>query len=133
MPSGNVEIVRSWVRVTNSGNFEEAADLVTPDFEMTESAKLPGAATVSGVDELYTYGLGWKRNWSEWDWREEEITELADDRVLLVATLWLRGLRSDIPVERRWAYVFEIRDGKLARQDGYEDKDHALQAIGGQE
>ena len=106
------------------------ASLVTPDFEMTESAKLPGAATVSGLDQLYTYWLGWKRNWSEWEWREEEIIELAPDRVLLVATLWLRGLRSGIPVERRWAYVFEIRDGKLARQDGYEDKGQALEAAG---
>lgn len=130
MPSQNVEIVRRWVQATNAGTFEDAADLVTPDFEMTESAMLPGAATVSGLDELYTYGLGWKRNWSEWDWREEEIADLSDDRVLMIATLWLRGLRSGIPVERRWAYVFEIRDGKLARQDGYEDKDQALEAVG---
>lgn len=133
MPSENLEIVRRWVRITNTGTFEEAADLVTPDFEMTESAKLPGAAVVSGLDQLRTYQLGWRRNWSEWDWREEEITDLARDKVLLIATLWLRGLRSGIPVERRWAYVFEIRDGKLARQDGYENKDQALQAIGSQD
>lgn len=130
MAAENLEIVRRWVRITNAGDFEDVADVLTPDFEMIESAKLPGAATVSGLDELYTYGLGWRRNWSEWDWREEELTELPGDRVLMVATLWLRGLRSGIPVERRWAYVFQIRDGKLARQDGYEDKEQALEAIG---
>jgi ketosteroid isomerase-like protein len=130
MSEENIEIVRSWIRATNRDSFDSALELVTPDFEMTESAKLPGAAKVSGRDELYTYGLGWKRNWSEWEWREEEITEVPPDRVLLIATLWLRGLRSGIPVERRWAYVFQIRDGKLARQDGYEDKEKALEAAG---
>jgi ketosteroid isomerase-like protein len=128
MSEENVEIVRRWVRATNAGNFDDAAEIVTPDFEMTESAKLPGAAKVSGLDEARTYWLGWKRNWSEWDWREEEITELSPDKVLLIATLWLRGLRSGIPVERRWAYIFEIRDGKLARQAGDEDREQALEA-----
>ena len=47
----------------------------------------------------------------------------------MVATLWLRGLRSeDSSRARAGRTCLQIRDGKLARQDGYEDKDQALQA-----
>jgi len=43
--------------------------------------------------------------------------------------LRLRGLRSGIWVEHRWAYVFTLRDGKLVRQDGFDDRTAALAAL----
>jgi hypothetical protein len=48
----------------------------------------------------------------------------------VVATLRLRGLRSGIWVERRWAYIFTVRDGLILRQDGYNTRGEALAAIG---
>ena len=125
----NVELVRRFVRGVNESE-DDFSSLCHPDFELTESASLPGAATVRGLDQLRSYGYGWQRNWSEWEWREEEIDEIAKGKVLMVATLWLRGLRSGISVERRWAYLFTIRDGKLARQVGYDTKEEALEAAG---
>ena len=50
------------------------------------------------------------------------------DHAVLVATLWLRGLRSGAEVERRWAYLFTVRDGKLLRQVGYETEEQAMRA-----
>jgi hypothetical protein len=40
------------------------------------------------------------------------------------------GPASGIKVERRWAYVFTIRKGRVLRQDGYNTKDDALSALG---
>jgi ketosteroid isomerase-like protein len=128
-PNGAVELVRRFVQAVNDGE-DDVSEFCRPDFVLSESKTLPGAATVSGLEALRSYGLGWQRNWSEWDWREEEIEEVAPGKVLMVATLWLRGLRSGISVERRWAYVFTVRDGKLARQDGYDTRDQALDAAG---
>ena len=34
----------------------------------------------------------------------------------------LRGRQSGIEVDRVWQYVFTTRDGKLLRQDGYDDR-----------
>ena len=118
------------MRAVNEGSLDDQLALVDPGFEMVEAADLPGAARVSGLEQLKSYALGWRRNWSEWDWREEEIVEMPPDRVLVMATLWLRGLRSEIAVERRWAYVFTVRDGRLLRQDGYNTREEALAAIG---
>ncbi len=99
-------------------------------FEMFEASDLPGAAHVSGLEQLRSYAHGWMKNWSEWDWREEEVIEVPPDRVVVVATLRLRGLPSEIWVERRWAYVFTVRDGLILRQDGHNTRDEALAALG---
>lgn len=130
MPGQNANIVRAWMRSLNDGDLDAAVALCDPAFEMVESATLPGAARVSGFDALRSYALGWRRNWSEWKWIEEEIVEIGPEQVLLTARLWLRGLRSGLAVERRWAYVFVIRDGKLLRQDGYDDEAEARRALG---
>jgi ketosteroid isomerase-like protein len=120
---GNIELVRSWIEAVNLGRTEEQVALAHPEFEMTEPSSLPGAAHVSGREELRSYGYGWARNWSEWEWREEELIELPPDRVVLDSTLRLRGLRSSIWVEHRWAYLFSIRDGMILRMDAFQTKD----------
>jgi ketosteroid isomerase-like protein len=126
----NVELVRAWIRACNRNDPESAVALCDPAFEMTESSTLPGAASISGLVGLKRYFAGWPRNWSEWDWQEEEVLEVPPDKVLVMALLRLRGLRSGIWVERRWAYLFTVRDGKLLRQDGFDEKAQALAAMG---
>ena len=130
MSQENVELVRAWIRACNGTDPESALALCDPLFEMTESATLPGAATISGSDGLRRYFAGWKHNWSEWDWQEKEIQDIPPDKVLVEALLRLRGLRSGIWVEHRWAYLFTVSDGKLLRQDGFDDKAQALEAVG---
>jgi hypothetical protein len=130
MSQENVEVVRAWIRAFNGDDPESAVALCDPAFEMTESSTLPGAATTAGLDGLRRYFIGWQRNWSEWDWQEEEVLDIPPDRVLVMAQLRLKGLRSRIWVERRWAYVFTLRDGKLLRQDGFDEKAQALEAVG---
>ncbi|MFL5780812.1 MAG: nuclear transport factor 2 family protein [Thermoleophilaceae bacterium] len=133
MPEENVELVRGWVRALNEDDLDASLACCDPAFEMLESRTLPGAARVSGLDELRSYSLGWRRNWSEWEWREEKIVDVPPDRVVLVATLWLRGLRSGADVERRWAYVFTVRGGKLLSQVGYDSEAEALEAASARE
>jgi ketosteroid isomerase-like protein len=130
MSQENVEVVRAWIRACNGDDPESAVALCDPAFEMTEASTLPGAATTSGLDGLRRYFAGWQRNWSDWDWQEEETQNIPPDKVLLMAVLRLRGLRSAIWVEHRWTYLFTVRDGKLLRQDGYHDKAEALEAVG---
>jgi hypothetical protein len=97
---------------------------------MTESSALPGAAVTSGLDGLRRYFAGWNRNWSEWHWQAEEVLDIPPDKVLVMANLRLKGLRSGIWVEHRWAYLFTLLGGKLLRQDGFEGKAQALEAAG---
>jgi ketosteroid isomerase-like protein len=129
VPEGNVEIVRAWMSACNGDDAEHALALCDPSIEMIEPDTLPGAAKTKGIDGVRRYFAGWTRNWSEWRWEEEELEELPPDKVLVVAQLRLRGLRSGIWVEHRWAYVFTVRDGKLVRQQGYDSRAQALAAV----
>lgn len=126
--SANTDIVHAWIDAINSRDREAPVALVTPDFELVESTTLPGAATATGPEGLRRYGEGWARNWSEWQMREVEMIDVPPDHVVLVADLALRGIRSGIEVERRWIYLLRLRDGKVARQLGFDDKDAAVQA-----
>jgi ketosteroid isomerase-like protein len=111
--ASNVDLVRTYMRAVNDDAMDLTRSFAHPEIEYSEASDLPGAAHTSGLDELLSYFYGWRKNWSEWDWREEEIVDLPPDRVLVVATLRLRGLRSGIWVERRWAYTFTMRDGLI--------------------
>ena len=124
-------MVRAWMRACNGNDAEAAIALCDASFEMTESSALPGAATTTGLAGVRRYFAGWTRNWSEWDWQEEELMDLPGDKVLVAANLKLKGLRSGIWVEHRWVYLFTLRDGKLLRQDGFDDKAQALEAASG--
>jgi ketosteroid isomerase-like protein len=126
----NIEVVRAWMRACNGTDEEAALALCDPTFEMVETPALPGPATTSGLDAVRRYFAGWRRNWAEWQWLEEEALDIPPDRVLVMSRLRLKGLRSGLWVEHRWAYLFTVRDGKLIRQDGFNDKEQALEAIG---
>jgi hypothetical protein len=122
--ASDLDLVRRYMRAVNDDAMDIARAVVHPEIEYS-----PGAAHVSGSDELLSYVYGWRQNWSEWDWREEEIVDLPPDRVLVVATLRLRGLHSGIWVERRWAYIFTMRDRSILRLAGYNTRGEALAAM----
>lgn len=124
--SDNVALVRAWQEAASLSRLDEMLALTHPEFEMTEARALPGAVHVRGREALRSYSYGWAKNWSEWEWREDELIELPPDRVLLDSTLRLRGLRSSIWVEHRWVYLFVIRDGLILRNDGFLTKEEAL-------
>jgi hypothetical protein len=126
---GNIELVRAWHRAAAESRIEDLLALTHPDFEMTEASVLPGAVHVKGREGLRSYSYGWRKNWSAWEWREEEVLELPPDRVIVDATLRLKGLRSSIWVEHRWAYLFVIRDGLILRDDGFQSKEELLDSV----
>jgi hypothetical protein len=128
--SENAELVRAWhkaaEKAANLDRLEDLLALTHPEFEMTESSALPGAAHVKGLEALRSYCYGFARNWSECEWREEDLVDLPPDRVMFEATLRLRGLRSSIWVEHRWVYLLVIRDRLILRDDGFLTKEEAL-------
>jgi hypothetical protein len=112
------------------GRVDDMLALTHPEFEMTEASALPGAVHVRGREGLRSYAYGWAKNWSEQEWLEHEIVELPPDRVVLDATLRLRGLRSSIWVEHRWVYLFVIRDELILRDDGFLGKEEIPGFVG---
>jgi ketosteroid isomerase-like protein len=128
--AGNADLVRAWHEAACRGCIDELLVLTHPDFEMTEPSALPGATHVKGREALRSYCYGWEKNWSETEFVEHELIELPPDRVAVEYTLRLKGLRSAIWVEHRWAYLIQIRDGLIVRDDGFQSMDELSGATG---
>ena len=123
------ELVRAYVDACNARDWDGVFELLHEDFVMAESETLPGAVTTSGMAEARRYFLGFETHWSEGDWQPHDLVARGE-KVWMPARLILRGRRSGIEVDRDWQYVFTARDGKLLRQDGYDDPAEARRAAG---
>ena len=63
-------------------------------------------------------------------WEFEEITDLGQNRVLVVSRLKGHGQFSKIGIDYRFPYVLTFRDGIAVRVDRYRDRAEALKAVG---
>jgi ketosteroid isomerase-like protein len=111
---------RAWVDACNGDDMDAVLGLLDPDVELHEASTLPGAVAAVGRDEVVHYLERFDTHWSSFHWQPLEW-RFHGDQALLHARLHLRGQKSGIEVHREWVYVFTIRDGKLLRQDGFDD------------
>ena len=122
-------MVRTYVAACNAGDLERVFALLHDEFVLAESDTLPGAVTTSGPEEARRYFAGFQKHWSEANWQPHDMVARGE-RVWMPARLVLRGRKSGVVVDRVWQYVFTVRDGKLLRQDGYDDEAEARAAAG---
>ena len=104
------------------------ADLVDPDAEQH--------GTVGGVEEgRVTRGVSEiRRDYEQvealWDEHRIEIQELIDagDRVVVFQREYQRGNKSGVELVVDAAVVFDVRDGRIVRVQGFMDRAAALKA-----
>jgi ketosteroid isomerase-like protein len=127
----NVEIVRRTVDAILRGKWEEAAQLLDPHAE--------GHGTVGGLSEgtvvrgVTQFRQSFEQEDAEaWDERRLEAEEFIDagDRVVVLVREFRRGRGSGVELETDTAVVFEVRDGRVVRIQGYMDRAEALKAAG---
>jgi uncharacterized protein len=123
----NVEIVRSLYEGWLRGDL--GLDKLDPDIAMIESAAVPGAASVIGIDAVERYIASFAKYWDEIRVEPQEYID-AGDIVIVVARLTGRGRSSGAGVDRVWAYVWTLRQGKALRMEAYADRREALEAAG---
>ncbi len=127
MSQENVELVRSIYAAWLRG--DPALDRLDPDIEMVESIAVPGAVDVVGIDAVERYIASFAKYWDQISIEPQELID-GGDRVVVIARLTGRGKSSGVAVERDWAYVWTIRDGKALRMQAYSERREALVAAG---
>jgi ketosteroid isomerase-like protein len=131
--SANVELVR---RATEAVNRRPK-----PDFDVVNALYDPNhvlVAQLSSVEGEAFHGARgfreWLTNmsqaWESWESQIRQVTEIDNDRVLVVATMSLRSRQGGVPIEEDPATIVTVRDGKIVRSDAYPSVRHALQAAG---
>ena len=141
MSQENVEIVRqafeifnryresALSRVDRDRAFAAFAELATADFEYVEPREWPGAGIHQGLDQYRQVLEGFFEALSQMTAEIEEVFD-ADDRVVAFVRWRARGTSSGAEWEMKPGQVFTLRDGKIARQEVYLDRDEALEAAG---
>ena len=129
MPSQNLDLVRSIYADWERGDFRHA-DWAHSDIEFVRNAELEPerAQGIAGMARM------WRRWLGEWDefrtGKVDEYRELDHSRVFVTGRMSGRGKASGAEVEREFANVFELREGRVARLTIYNTRDRALADLG---
>jgi ketosteroid isomerase-like protein len=127
MSKKNVEVIRALYDGWLAG--DPGYERLDPEIAMVESKSLPGAAAAHGIDAVRRYIESFAKYWDEIRFEPQEYID-AGEQVVVVARLLGQNKSSGAAVERTWAYVWTLRDGRALRMDGYADRQEALDAAG---
>ena len=128
MSQENVELVRSLYRAGDPSRF---FDLLSEDVELDFSAyPVPDSRVVRGKDAAMDWSRRWWGTWDEYGLEATEIIDAGNDRVVVLQREHGRGKGSGAQLERRWAVVYTIRMGKVARFQPFKTREEALEAVG---
>jgi len=111
-----------------AGFIETVAPLFQPDFESVNV--LVGVETkYTGMDGLRAIWLDWLEPWRTYRTEVEEVIDCGD-RVLLLSSDFGRRAGSTQEVKLAATFIFTVRDGKVARWEGFPDRAVALKVVG---
>jgi ketosteroid isomerase-like protein len=125
----NVELAHRYGAALNAREVPDG--LLTPDFVMVNAETAVTDKTYAGASGV----IQWTEDIFEaFDtaarFEIEQVVADSDDFVVTLNRVVGVGARSGAPLLFRWAAVFWVRDGKLARVVGYLRRREALEAVG---
>jgi ketosteroid isomerase-like protein len=129
----NAELARRAFGAANrqpKPDYEVVNALYHPDHEFVAQLTDVEGTTFRGAQGFREWLTNMRDAWQSWEWEVERVSEIDDDRVLLVGALSLRGRRGGVPLEHEAATVMTLRDGKIVRTESYPSVEQALQAAG---
>ncbi len=130
MSQENVEIVRRALAVFNSGDTGPALDAVMdPEIEFVTSGVNAGQASYYGLAGVRDLQMRLREVFDEITIEADDFRSTGDD-VVVLGRLCVRGRNSGAAVESRRAWVVTVRAGKIVRQQTYDDRKEALEAVG---
>ena len=132
MSQENVEIARrAFAAFARAGDIEALLELSAEDivWDVTRS-DFPDKGIYHGLEGVREWMRGIQDAFEGLVWEFEEITDLDQDRVLVVTRLKGHGQFSKIGIDYRFPYVLTFRDGIVIRGDRYRDRAEALEAAG---
>ena len=127
MSHANVEVVQAALEHFGATG-EPAWEGIREDIEVHDHDILD-AADYRGHAGFGRWLVDWGAAWSEYSMEPEEFLD-AGGRVVVLIRQRVTGRGSGVTLEREDAMVFEVRDGKIARLDYYNDRKQALKAAG---
>jgi len=133
MSEENVEIVIGQFESVNSRDFAAAMDAYAENVTLTLHGALAtviGGRAFAGKEAVGRWFGEWFRHFGPGYRFEIQETRDLGDRVFLHATHHGQGRHSGAPVEGENAYLYTVRNGKIAGVEIWDERDQALEAAG---
>jgi ketosteroid isomerase-like protein len=129
----NVEIVRQLMalgeQARESGLPPLHTDLVTPDAEIDMSRRVFNPEIYRGFEGWARLNAELREVWTEWRVIPERFADLGD-QVISIETIRGRGRGSGLEIEARYASIWTLLNGRVARVEVGLDPEEALKAVG---
>jgi uncharacterized protein len=129
MSRENVELVRRCFDLFGRGEMEAVLQYVDPAIETIEGPEIPGSASYRGHAGLAEAYRHWAGQWNDFRVDLEELIDAGSD-VVAITRHHGTGRASGVTVAALVAYIFTVRDGKLARMRIFNTRSEAVQAAG---
>ena len=130
MAEQDIEVVRALLDAYADGDLEEMLSRIDPRIELH-------SAIIGGAEANVFHGHDGFRRWhaestASFELLRLELTEYRDlgDRILAFGTIHARGRESKVEIDSPTGWVFTLRDGKVARAEGFLSREGALAAAG---
>jgi ketosteroid isomerase-like protein len=131
MSEANVEVVRDSLKALADEGLDAMAGFWDTEINWRAIEGAPDdVGEMHGPEAARRYVEDWLDMFEHITYVPEELLDVGDDRVVAVQHVTGRARQSRIETELRYAVVYTLRGGKIARVREYRDRDEALAAVG---
>jgi uncharacterized protein len=129
MSQENVEIVRKVFDAMSARDRERAISYAAPDMVLDATRRVFNPTTYHGPEGLQQFTADMDEVWEEFHADPDEFL-VAGDSVVVTGRMAGKGRGSGVVVERDFAGVWTVRDGRVVRWEIHPNRAAALEAAG---
>jgi ketosteroid isomerase-like protein len=128
MSQENVDLVRRMWDAFLEADLKTALSFHDPDVEW-DGTNLPDGEIGRGHEAVVEHVRRWADQWEEWTVEVERIIDAGSERVVVLIRERGRS-KSGLNMDELHAELYDIRDHKVVRRQGFSDPSEALEAVG---
>lgn len=129
MSQQDLDLIKSLYSAWERGNLRAGNELLDESMTTVWAEEFPTAGIYHGPREHARAMREWLSAWDEFQLEAEDFID-AGDSVVVPFRVRARGTGSGARVERTWAHVLTLRNGRIVRFEVHLDVRRALEAVG---
>jgi ketosteroid isomerase-like protein len=129
MSAENVEVVREHIEAYRRMDAPVAFSLMDPHVVL-DMNRIDGSDPSDGREAIEEAVTRYRGTFEDYDYKVERLTDLGSGAILAIVNETGRGKGSGVPVDRRFATLYTVIDGKIARITQFHTEEDALEAAG---
>jgi uncharacterized protein len=129
MSQENVEVVRRSFTAFTRRDTALFLELLDPDVVWIPLMASLEGRVYRGLDGVQQWLEGVLTDWEFFEAYPEDFRDLGD-RVLVIGHWRARGRASGVELERAATWLYDVRGGKIVREQTYTDRAEAFEAVG---